>query len=80
MWHPNTKTIIEGINGYFDEEDEPGQPKTQSLQDIYNSISEVHVVYLLAGVEDVKFEEVVLDERWKKTMDEDIISIEKNET
>jgi len=37
-------------------------------------------VCLLAGAEDVKFEEVVLDERWKKAMDEEIGSIEKNET
>jgi len=50
------------------------------LQDIYNSTNDVHVVCLLAGAEDVKFEEVVLDERWKKAMDEEIGSIEKNET
>jgi len=34
----------------------------------------------LAGAEDVKFEEVVLDERCKKAMDEEINWIEKNET
>ena len=50
------------------------------MQDIYNSTNDVHVVCLLAGAEDVKFEEVVLDERWKKAMDEEIGSIEKNET
>jgi len=62
------------------EDDESVQPKTRSLQDIYNSIDEVHVVCLLAGEEDIKFEEAVLDERWKKAMDEEIGSIEKNET
>ena len=35
---------------------------------------------LLACAEDIKFEEVVLDKRWKKARDEEISSIEKNET
>ncbi|WVY95004.1 hypothetical protein V8G54_034092 [Vigna mungo] len=45
-----------------------------------NSTDEVNITFLLTGLEDIKFEEVVLDERWKKAMDEEINSIEKNET
>jgi len=41
------------------EEDEPLHPRARSLQDIYNSIDEVHVVCFLANSEDLSFEEVV---------------------
>ncbi|XP_052724122.1 disease resistance protein RPV1-like [Vigna angularis] len=40
-----------------------------------NSIDEVNVACLLTGAEDIKLEEVVLDERWKKAMDEEIQQI-----
>ena len=63
-----------------DEQEEPLQPKTQSLQDIYNTTNEVHVVCLLAESEDVRFEEAVVDEKWKKAMDEKIAAIERNNT
>ena len=56
------------------------QPRTQSLQDIYNTTNEVHVVCLLAESEDVRFEEVVVDEKWKNAMDEEIAAIERNNT
>jgi len=54
------------------------QPRTQSLQDIYNTTNEVHVVCLLAESKDVRFEEAVVDEKWKKAMDEEIAAIERN--
>jgi len=63
-----------------DEEEEPLQPRTRSLQDIYNTNNEVHVVCLLAESEDVRFEEAVVDEKWKKAMDEEIVAIERNNT
>ena len=75
-----TARSLKITNKYFEEDDEHVQPKSWSLQDIYNSTDEVHVVCLLACEEDIKFEEVVLDERWKKVVDEEISSIEKNET
>lgn len=56
------------------------QPITQSLHDIYNSTDEAHMICLLADAEDLKFEKVVLDEKWKKAMDEEIDPVEKNDT
>ena len=64
----------------FDEEEEPLQPRTRSLQDIYKTTNEVHVVCLLAESEDVRFEKAVVDEKWKKAMDEEIAAIERNNT
>nr|KYP43697.1 Retrovirus-related Pol polyprotein from transposon TNT 1-94 [Cajanus cajan] len=66
-------------NEHSEEDDEPEQLRTRSLQDIYNSTDELHVVCLLTRTEDIKSEEAVLDERWKKAMDEEIGSIEKSE-
>jgi hypothetical protein len=34
-------------------EDEPRQPRNQSLNDIYNTTGEVHLVYLLADAENI---------------------------
>ena len=62
------------------EEEEPLQPRTRSLQDIYNTTNEVHVVCLSAESEDVRFEEAVVNEKWKKTMDEEIAAIQRNNT
>lgn len=56
------------------------QPITQSLHDIYNSTDEAHMICLLADAEDLKFEKVVLDEKWKKAMNEEIDLVEKNDT
>jgi len=47
----------------FDEEEEPLHARTQCLQDIYNTINEIHVVCLLADSEDVSFEEAVVNEK-----------------
>jgi len=56
------------------------QAKTGSLQDIYNTTNEVHVVCLLADFEDVSFEEAMINDKLKKAMDEEIASIERNNT
>jgi len=63
-----------------DEEDEPLQPRARSLQDIYNSTDEVHVVCFLADSEDLNFEEAVQEEKWQIAMNEEIGAIERNNT
>ena len=59
-------------NETSDEEDEPLQPRARSLQDIYNSTDEVHVVCFLADSEDLSFEEAVQEEKWQMAMNEEI--------
>ena len=63
-----------------DEEDEPLQPRAWSLQDIYKSNDEVHVVYFLVDSEDLSFEEAVQEEKWQKPMNEEIRAIKRNNT
>ncbi|WVZ17715.1 hypothetical protein V8G54_010697 [Vigna mungo] len=43
------------------DEDEPLWLRTRNLQDIYNTTDKIHVICLLADVEDINFEEVMLD-------------------
>ena len=61
-----------------DEEDEPLQPRARSLQDIYNSTDEVHVVCFLADSKDLSFEEVVQEEKRQMAMNEEIEAIKRN--
>jgi hypothetical protein len=49
-------------------------------QDLYESISEVHLVCLLTGVENITFEEAIRNQKWQAAIDEDITAIEKNDT
>ncbi|KAJ3693375.1 hypothetical protein LUZ60_008855 [Juncus effusus] len=63
-----------------DDEDEPRQPRTRSLQELYDATDEVHLVCLLADAENISFEEAVRDKRWQAAMDEEIEAIEKNRT
>ena len=63
-----------------DDEEEPRQPKMRSLQDLYETTSEVHLVCLLADAENITFEEAVRDKKWQAAMDEEISAIERNET
>jgi hypothetical protein len=51
-----------------DEEDEPRQPRFRSLNDIYNTTCEVHLMCLLADAENITFEEASRDEKWRKAM------------
>jgi hypothetical protein len=46
-----------------DEEDEPRQPRFRSLNDIYNTTCEVHLMCLLADAENITFEEASRDEK-----------------
>lgn len=63
-----------------DDGDEPRNPRTRTLQDLYESTDQVHLVCLLEDTEDVAFEDAISDKNWKAAMDEEIISIEKNKT
>ncbi|KAI5428968.1 hypothetical protein KIW84_033821 [Lathyrus oleraceus] len=49
---PNISTKL----GDSDSEDEPTQPRMRSLQDLYDSTSEVQLVCLLADAENISFE------------------------
>lgn len=64
----------------FDEEEELRQPRMRSLQDLYDSTNEVHLVCLLADSKDISFEEAVRDKKWQDVMDEEMKVIEKNGT
>jgi hypothetical protein len=55
-------------------------PRFQDLRDHYETTSEVHMVCLLADAEIISFEEAARDTKWKASMDEEIMAIEKNET
>ena len=49
----------------------------RSLQDLYDSIDEVYLVCLLADSENITFEEVIRDKKWKVAMDEEIEAIKE---
>lgn len=63
-----------------DNEEEPRQPKMRSMQDLYDSTSEVHLICLLADAEIITFEKAVRNEKWQAAMDEEIKAIERNRT
>ena len=52
----------------------------RSLQDFYDSTSEVHLVCLLEDAENIGVEEALRDKKWKSAMDEEIRAIEHNNT
>lgn len=63
-----------------EEEEGPSQRRYRNLQDIYETTPEIHMVCLLADGENIAFVEAVKDEKWRHAMDEEIKSIEKNQT
>jgi len=63
-----------------EDEDEPRQPKMRSLQDLYDSTNEVHLVCLVADAENISFEEAVRDKKWQIAMNEEMTAIERNNT
>ncbi|KAI5396647.1 hypothetical protein KIW84_062744 [Lathyrus oleraceus] len=73
---PNISTTLDDS----DNEDEPTQPRIRSLQDLYDSTSEVHLVCLLVDAENISFEETVRDKKWKSAMDEEMKAIIHNNT
>jgi hypothetical protein len=63
-----------------DDEGESRHPRMRSLQDLYESTNEVHLVCLLVDAENITFEEAVRDKKWQTAMDEEIRAIERNKT
>lgn len=52
----------------------------RSLQDLYNSTNEVHLVCLLEDAENIRVEEALRDNKWKTATKEEIEAITRNET
>jgi hypothetical protein len=61
-------------------EDELRNPRFWDLRDLYETTGEVHLVCLLADAKTTSFEEAVRDPKWKTAIDEEMKTIEKNET
>jgi len=78
----NTTTISQSERSpqTTDDEEEPRKMKMRSLRDLYESTSEVHLICFLADTENISFEEAVKSEKWQAAMNDEIKSIEKNET
>ena len=68
-WNSSTEVVVEVEESFVavpsnistkledsDNEDEPTQPRMRSLQDLYDSTSEVQLVCLLADAENISFE------------------------
>ncbi|KAG6418411.1 hypothetical protein SASPL_120615 [Salvia splendens] len=62
---PSTSTpmITRTNHSTTEDEEEPRQPRMRSLQDLYDTIAEVHLICLLADSEDIIFEEANKDIR-----------------
>ncbi|XP_042436849.1 uncharacterized mitochondrial protein AtMg00820-like [Zingiber officinale] len=63
----------------LDYENLPPQ-KIRSLQELYEVTTPLNLICLCVNEEIVSFEEAIKDSKWKKTMDEEMKAIEKNET
>jgi Reverse transcriptase (RNA-dependent DNA polymerase) len=61
-------------------DDETRTPKIRSIHDLYEAISELYLVCLLAQDENISFEEAIKDDKWRAAIDDDIRAIEKNDT
>ncbi|PWA98023.1 hypothetical protein CTI12_AA024020 [Artemisia annua] len=57
-----------------------GEPKTRSLQELYEITEEIPLLCLYADCEPLVFEEAMRSKKWRQAMDEEIKSIEKNDT
>jgi len=76
-------TAVSKDSIFDDDEEESGRsrrPRMRSLQELYDSTSEVHLVCLMADAETLSFEEAVRDEKWRTAMDEEIGAIVRNDT
>jgi hypothetical protein len=63
-----------------EDEQEPMDLRFRDLRDLYETTGEVHLVSLLVDAEIISFEKAAQDTKWKAAMDEEIKTIEKNET
>nr|GEV26151.1 retrovirus-related Pol polyprotein from transposon TNT 1-94 [Tanacetum cinerariifolium] len=57
-----------------------GEPKKSSLQEIYEVTDEIPLLCLYYNCEPLVFEEAMKSKKWRQAMDEEIKSIEKNDT
>ncbi|GKE66254.1 retrovirus-related pol polyprotein from transposon TNT 1-94, partial [Tanacetum coccineum] len=57
-----------------------GEPKTRSLQELYEVTDEIPLLCLYADCEPIVFEEAMKRKKWRQAMKEEIKSIEKNDT
>ncbi|GJZ39692.1 hypothetical protein Tco_0586255 [Tanacetum coccineum] len=57
-----------------------GEPKTRSLQELYEVTDEIPLLCLYADCEPLVFEEAMKSKKWSQAMEEEINSIEKNDT
>nr|GEW30773.1 retrovirus-related Pol polyprotein from transposon TNT 1-94 [Tanacetum cinerariifolium] len=57
-----------------------GEPKIRSLQELYEVTDEIPFLYLYADCEPLVFEEAMKSKKWRQAMEEEIKSIEKNDT
>ncbi|GJS95906.1 retrovirus-related pol polyprotein from transposon TNT 1-94 [Tanacetum coccineum] len=57
-----------------------GEPKTRSLQELYEVTDEIPLLCLYADCEPIVFEEAMKSKKWKQAMEKKIKSIEKNDT
>lgn len=57
-----------------------GEPKTRSLQELYEVTDEIPLTCLYADCEPLVFEEAMKSKKWRQAMDEEIMSIVKNDT
>ncbi|GJS28548.1 retrovirus-related pol polyprotein from transposon TNT 1-94 [Tanacetum coccineum] len=57
-----------------------GEPKTRSLQVLYEVTDEIPLLCLYTDCEPLVFEEAMRSKKWRQAMKEEIKSIEKNDT
>jgi hypothetical protein len=76
----STTSQAEPSSSLSGEEDESMSAKIRSLQDIYEATNELHLVCLLADTKDITFEQTLKDEKWQATMQEEMNTIDKNDT
>ncbi|GKD67977.1 retrovirus-related pol polyprotein from transposon TNT 1-94 [Tanacetum coccineum] len=59
-----------------DDEAEPRNQRTHTLKELYDSTGEVHLVCLMADIEDISFEEALIIKKWQTAIEEEIKAIE----
>ncbi|GJX67573.1 retrovirus-related pol polyprotein from transposon TNT 1-94 [Tanacetum coccineum] len=57
-----------------------GEPKTKSLQELYEVTDEIPLLCLYVDCEPLVFKEAMKNKKWRQAMEEEIKSIEKNDT
>ncbi|GJY55771.1 retrovirus-related pol polyprotein from transposon TNT 1-94 [Tanacetum coccineum] len=72
---PNDQTVVTTNSK---NEDELVQQQTRSLQDLYESTTEMHLVCLVENTENITFEESIISKKWKEATDKEINAIERN--